>query len=116
MDGLINDFVRNTIIEENFDDILGQDDVKKELKSALLMGRHIILIGSPGIGKTTLAKNVARILPTIEVVDCGFNCLPKNPVCPNCRSKSDKNDRKTKKISGEERFVLGMPDRLYAHQ
>lgn len=47
--------------EDGFTDILGQDKVKKELKSALIAGRNIIIVGAPGIGKTTLAKNVAKL-------------------------------------------------------
>ena len=45
-----------------FPSILGQEVTKRHIKSALLMQRHIILIGPPGIGKTTLAKNVAKLL------------------------------------------------------
>jgi MoxR-like ATPase len=42
-----------------FSDILGQDSVKKHLKGTLISGRHVLIVGNPGIGKTTLAKNVA---------------------------------------------------------
>ena len=56
--------------KSEFEDILGQNGVKKGLKSALLAGRHVIVLGPPGIGKTTLAKNLARMLPEATVV-CG---------------------------------------------
>lgn len=94
--------------KDPFDEILGQDDVKKQILSALIMHRHLILVGSPGIGKTTLAKNVAKLLPEIEVNDCSFNCDPELPSCPSCKI----NKQKTKKIQGDERFVRiqGSPD------
>jgi Mg-chelatase subunit ChlI len=91
-----------------FTDILGQEHTKKQLKSALLMDRHVIVLGPPGIGKTTLAKNVARLLPSLVVNDCEYNCDPKAPLCPECKTKKPK----TKKVEGEERFVRvqGSPD------
>ncbi len=48
--------------KDSFPDIIGQYNVKQSVKSALLSERHIILVGPPGIGKTTLAKNIAKIL------------------------------------------------------
>lgn len=53
-----------TLLQEKdpFTDIIGQDNVKKAVKSSLLVDRHMILVGPPGIGKTTLAKNIARLL------------------------------------------------------
>lgn len=53
----------NKLLEKNpFTDILGQENAKAQLKSALLMNRHVLIVGAPGIGKTTLAKNVAKVL------------------------------------------------------
>jgi len=95
---------------ELFTDILGQLKVKKDIKSALISNHHIILAGSPGIGKTTLAKNIAKILPEIEVVeDCSFNCDPKYVICPECKTKKPSGKRK---IKGIQRFVRiqGSPD------
>ncbi|MBS3137140.1 ATP-binding protein [Candidatus Woesearchaeota archaeon] len=99
--------------DDLFTDILGQNKVKHNLKSALLMSRHFIIIGPPGIGKTTLAKNIAKLLPAITVNDCGYHCTQDNPICPSCmQAKVQKHKIKTKEISGDERFirVQGSPD------
>ncbi len=96
--------------KEPFADILGQEDAKQGIKSALLMNRHIIIVGAPGIGKTTWAKNIAELLPDIEVVGgCSYHCTPKNPVCPSCKQVKN---HKTAKIEGAKRFIRiqGSPD------
>ena len=95
--------------KDPFKNIIGLDEIKEEILSAIIMNRHILLVGAPGIGKTSLAKNITELLPEIEVNDCGFNCLPSEPICPVC-----KNNPKIgkKKIKGDERFVRiqGSPD------
>ena len=100
-------FLKN---KDPFADILGQDSAKQGIKSALLTNRHIIIVGPPGIGKTTIAKNLAKLLPSIEVIeDCDYHCTPDNLVCPSCKQKKSS---KTAKLEGSKRFVRiqGSPD------
>lgn len=96
--------------KEPFTDILGQESAKQGIKSALMQNRHIIIVGAPGIGKTTMAKNIAKLLPELEVIEgCSYNCTKENPVCPSCRQSKK---HKTIKILGSKRFVRiqGSPD------
>ncbi len=95
--------------QADFTDILGQEQVKLQLKSALLAAHHVLIMGAPGVGKTTLAKNVAKLLPSITVNDCPWHCDPETPQCPHCKGRKGV---KTTRISGEACFVRvqGSPD------
>jgi magnesium chelatase subunit I len=61
------------LVKQDIKEVLGQEEVKKQLKSAILMRRHVILVGPPGIGKTTLVKGIANILPDVEKKDTDGN-------------------------------------------
>lgn len=99
--------------KDPFTDILGQEHAKMQLKSALITDRHVLIVGPPGIGKTTITKNISAMLPEIEVNACDFNCDPADPMCPACLdAKQNKKKVPTKRLSGPERFVRiqGSPD------
>jgi Mg-chelatase subunit ChlI len=66
------------------DAILGLQKAKNLIMTALVARRNILIVGPPGTGKTTVAKNIAKIMPKQEVFDCAFNCSCDNPGCPDC--------------------------------
>ena len=51
----------------DFSEIIGQDAAKRGLEIAAAGGHNVILIGSPGSGKSSLAKAMAGILPPMSL-------------------------------------------------
>jgi len=63
---------------------------KDALITSLVCGHHILILGPPGCGKTTLANKIAGVLDDIEVVEgCPLNCPPQDASCPWCLDKKN---------------------------
>lgn len=60
-------FAQQSIFDFDFEDVKGQENVKRAFEVAAAGGHNIILIGSPGCGKSMMAKRLPSILPPLSL-------------------------------------------------
>ena len=67
------------------DQVIGQEQAVEVIKKAATQRRHVMLIGSPGTGKSMLARSMAELLPKEELQDILVYHNPEDSNSPKVR-------------------------------
>ena len=80
-----NDTSSITVPESLIDHVIGQDEAVEVIKKAARQRRHVMLIGSPGTGKSMLGKAMSELLPVEELQDVLVYANPEDNNTPRIR-------------------------------
>jgi ATP-dependent Lon protease len=101
--------------EKLIDQVIGQDEAVEVIKKAAHQRRHVMLIGSPGTGKSMLGKSMSELLPVEELQDVLIypnpedNNMPRVRVVPAGRGKQIVDAQKMearKKVQTRNMFLM----------
>lgn len=62
-------YAYQSVFDFDFDEVKGQENVKRAFEVAAAGGHNIILVGSPGCGKSMMAKRLPSILPPLSLYE-----------------------------------------------
>jgi Lon-like ATP-dependent protease len=74
-----------TVPECLIDQVIGQEEAVEVIKKAARQRRHVMLIGSPGTGKSMLGKAMSELLPVEELQDVLVYSNPEDNNTPRVR-------------------------------
>ena len=74
-----------TVPENLIDQVIGQDEAVEVIKKAASQRRHVMLIGSPGTGKSMLGKAMSELLPVEDLQDVLVYANPEDNNTPRVR-------------------------------